>query len=119
MEANKEIMNTENNKIIAEFMGMKPINKNESNGIWNCTIKAHGFNIVQHLSFHSDWNWLMEVVEKIESLNVVVEIRENVCYIETSQNDYTSELELTKIQATYKACIEFIKRYNQNAAKEN
>jgi hypothetical protein len=61
-------MTTENNKIIAEFMGMKPINKNESNGIWNCTIKTHGFNIVQHLSFHSDWNWLMEVVKKITTL---------------------------------------------------
>lgn len=63
--------------------------------------------------FEYDWNWLMQVVDKIESLGVVVEIRENVCYIETSTNNYYSELEETKIQATYKACVEFVKWYNE------
>jgi hypothetical protein len=101
-----EIMNTtENNKVIAEFMGMKPINKNESNGIWNCTIKAHGFNIVQHLSFHSDWNWLMEVVEKIERVG-------------KTEFKFSVEFEKVKlssnIESVYNACIEFIKWYNEN-----
>ena len=85
---------TENNKIIAEFMGMKPISKNETDGIWNCTIKAHGYNIVQHLSFHSDWNWLIEVVEKIEGLNYE--------FILT-----------TNIENTYNACVTFINWHNK------
>lgn len=100
------IMNTENNKIIAEFMGYKK-------SIANTWFK--GNKIVQTTSFKydSDWNWLMEVVDKIESLKVVVEIRENVCYIETSANNYYSELEDTKLQATYKAVLVFIKWYNE------
>jgi hypothetical protein len=62
--------------------------------------------------FEYNWNWLMQVVDKIESLGVVVEIRENVCYIETTPTDYYSELEETKIQATYNACVRFVKWYN-------
>ncbi len=62
--------------------------------------------------YEKNWNELMYLVEKIESLCVVVEIRENVCYIETSSENYYSELEDTKIQATYKACLNFIKWYN-------
>lgn len=102
---------TENNKLIAEFMGLvrssvvdKYWTKKDSEGI--------GFGQLKELIYDTDWNWLMQVVEKIESLGIVVEIRENVCYIETSQGNYTSELEETKIQATYKAVVEFIKWYN-------
>ncbi len=110
---------TENNKIIAEFMGMKPINKNDTDGIWNCTIKAHGFNIVQNLSFNSDWNWLMEVVEKIENLGFEFFIVESRCEIahNTDKSIETVigfEIVGKKIEATYNACIEFIKWYNQN-----
>jgi hypothetical protein len=67
----------------------------------------------EYLKFHSDWNWLMQVVEKIESLGVVVEVRENVCYIEETSKEYFSELEVTKILATYKACVHFVKCYNE------
>lgn len=96
------------NILIAEFMGIDTafdgrfsINPITKYGGWELMV------------YHSDWNWLMEVVKKIESLNVVVEIRENVCYIETTPQNYTSELGPTKIQATYKACVEFIKWYNK------
>ena len=101
----------EDNKLIAEFMGYEP----NENGIYPiiCQNEGKGWHL-ETMKFHYDWNWLMTVVEKIESLGVVVEIRENVCYIETSQGNYTSELEETKIQATYKAVVGFIKWYNNN-----
>jgi hypothetical protein len=116
---------TENNKLIAEFMGFE--NHLKNNGVtkvyidnkeyiqnWECFNKEKNVLITPiEMKFHSDWNWLMEVVEKIESLKVIVEIRENVCYIETSSKNYYSELEDTKLQATYKAVVEFIKWYNQ------
>ena len=113
---------TENNKLIAEFMGWhsKKINITSSrpkgDGIELYLKEVTEYNgrlIEESLQFHTDWNWLMEVVEKIESLGVVVEIRDNVCYIETTPIDYYSELEETKIQATYKAVVEFIKLYKQ------
>ena len=99
------------NKLIAEFMGMKPLN-NDSSVLVFSTDRGNDIVSIDNLQYQNDWNLLMEVVEKIESLGVVVEIRENVCYIETSQGNYTSELEETKIQATYKAVVEFIKWYN-------
>lgn len=98
------------NKLIAEFLGYsQPHPDYPDTTYWY----KKDFPPLTILSFDSDWNWLMQVVEKIESLGVVVEIRENVCYIETTPNDYYSELETTKIQAVYKACVEFIKWYNE------
>jgi hypothetical protein len=100
-----------NNKLLAEFMGFQ-----QTNIGWydaeEVLLRAERDNTFDNLKFHSDWNWLMQVVEKIESLGVVVEIRENVCYIETTPTDYYSELEDTKIQATYNACVDFVKWYN-------
>lgn len=111
-------MTTENNKIIAEFMGMKPHDKNELDGFWTNTIKAHDFDNVMNLKFHSDWNWLMEVVEKIESLgnfNIGIEFA-NCTISGTFNKSITNE---SKIKAVYKACLEFIKWCNENSAKEN
>ena len=81
------------NKLCAEFLGWEYIDKDqhsqayENYGWWvkriyhnnidarnNCNWK--GFN--QNLKFHSDWNWLMEVVEK---------------KIEAAQNRHDSEAE--------------------------
>jgi len=98
------------NKLIAEFLGYETY---EMNGVLNVEYSEDNIRTIQDTHYHIDWNWLMQVVEKIESLGVVVEIRENVCYIETTPNDYYSELETTKIQAVYKACVEFIKWYNE------
>lgn len=92
-------------------MGMKPLN-NDSSILVFSTDRGNDIVSIDNLQYQDDWNLLMEVVEKIESLGIVVEIRENVCYIETSQGNYTSELEETKIQATYKAVVEFVKWYN-------
>jgi hypothetical protein len=102
----------EDNKLLAEFMGFQ-----QTNIGWydaeEVLLRAERDNTFDNLKFHSDWNWLMEVVEKIESLGVVVEIRESVCYISPFPNNYVSELEETKIQATYIACVRFVKWYNE------
>jgi len=88
------------NKLIAEFLGYETY---EMNGVLNVEYSENNIRTIQDTHYHIDWNWLMQVVE----------IRENVCYIETSLNDYYSELEETKIQATYKAVVCFIKWYNE------
>jgi hypothetical protein len=98
----------ENNKLIAEFMGNIPIVENEYQMVTHNNM-CYG---IDELKYDTDWNWLMPVVERIESLGIVVEIRENVCYIETSLGNY-SELEDTKLQATYKAVVKFINWYNE------
>lgn len=98
------------NKLIAEFLGYsQPHPDYKSTTYWYKKDEAP----LVCLMYDTDWNQLMQVVEKIESLGVVVEIRDNVCYIETTPIDYFSELEKTKIQATYNACVRFIKWHNE------
>jgi hypothetical protein len=107
--------NIENNRLIAEFMGY-----NEE--IVNDEIYFTLPDMLESLSdeelhYHSDWNWLMEVVEKIENYNEYTNVLftpqgcEINCYIENGflfSNDCN-----TKIEAVYNACIEFIKWYNK------
>ena len=106
-------METEN-RLIAEFMGYKK-------SIANTWFK--GNKIVQTTSFKydSDWNWLMKVVEKIESIKIEtykvrVDIYFNCCQIYPTHWDELISIygnNETKLQTTYKAVIEFIKWYNE------
>ena len=111
----------ENNKIIAEFLSVKihpcetienfkflPI---EERGLYN------GY-FIDELKYHEDWNWLMEVVEKIESLVYRIEIVKHICRIYLSNKETIIISENTpKIEAVYIACVEFIKWYNENKSK--
>ena len=110
-------MTTENNKIIAEFIGWK---EQEEDFMFNP--KTSGSIYVKSLLFHKDWNWLMEVVEKIESIDDCgidiffgcVEIyKDGITIIKVSAKHKN------KIEAVYNACVEFIKWYNENGAKNN
>jgi len=118
----------ENNKLIAEFLGWsKKINKEEEEiPFYNLPIKFRNPNGIKEyipiegFIFESDWNWLMEVVEKIESLGGAVCIGNCVMIIfyltDVMGESYSKTRELigeTKIQAVYNACVEFIKWYNE------
>ena len=106
---------TENNKIIVEFMKWDILNdmtySKATKGKWVELDK---------LKFHSNWNWLMEVVEKIESLEGI-----GVDFYKGCIDVYNEEVNLirinrkglTKIEAVYNACVEFIKWYSKNAVK--
>ena len=106
-----------NNKLIAEFMGLSHCEEG-----W-ITIPNENRNAVSEdeisndLQYHTEWNWLMPVVEKIECthdnkgdcFNVMMEAFE--CTI--SGLGLTLCLNgHTKMDATYKAVVEFIKTYN-------
>jgi hypothetical protein len=97
-------MNTkENNKLLAEFLGLLTTNANGD-------IKED----LEAFKFHNDWNWLMLVVEKIESLGHSIIIDENWCVIKSKRTLYKKErIANTKIEAVYNACIEFVKWYNE------
>ena len=108
----------ENNKIIAEFLNVKmhpceTIEKfkflpMEERGLYN------GY-FVDELKYHEDWNWLMVVVEKIESLGYKVDISKwensQYCGIYLNGKKIAGNETNTKIEAVYNACIEFIKWY--------
>ena len=111
---------TENNKLIAEFMGeqKQPFEFPQFGyinimGDWKDTFFDN------QLKFHKDWNWLMSVVEKIEiqSKELFGEYEDVIingcgCGIAT-KDDMISIAATSKIEAVYVACVEFIKWYNE------
>lgn len=101
--------NTEtNNKLIAEFMGVKPLQspyhwvhadvEYEMYGVLDFIVdgvdEKHFFR-ADELEFHKSWDWLMPVVEKIYQLD--------------SNADFFGSINL---EATYKEVVGFIKQHN-------
>lgn len=113
---------TENNKLISEFMGFKLQNNPNERFYKNYFTQANGVwgNRIEILHFDSDWNWLMQVVEKIESLHETnnVLIGTNITYVQI-HNKVRNEQETfkgvsnIKIEAVYNACVTFIEWYNK------
>ena len=149
----------ENNKIIAEFMGASIFEKdgyfnviNWSNPkdnlnkivqatpitMWGTKEETY-LNVLNGLTnesygrwgrFKSDWNWLMKVVEKIESIKdsyhgrFGVYIGSNSCTIQATNfrpdkpipnplHYYDNLVLNTKIESTYNAVVRFINFYNK------
>jgi hypothetical protein len=81
------------NKLIAEFLGYsQPHPDYPDTTYWY----KKDFPPLTILSFDTDWNWLIQVVKKIESLNKLDSVLIN-----------------TDIKEVYNACVEFIKWYNE------
>ena len=108
----------EENKLIAEFMGC--IESSIPNEYW--TLKStEGFGMGQmvELKYDTDWNWLMTVVEKIESLNYSLEINKQEeldyqCLITKGNNIVIQNFNQIKIDAVYQAVVEFVKQIKNN-----
>ena len=102
---------TENNKLIAEFM--RVVFHDDENQYYN----ADGLHIGNTLQYHTSWDWLMPVVEKIEySYKYDVEILqygtrvlENGVEIITNVADFSFD---KKIEHCYDAVVEFINSYD-------
>tara|TARA_Y100000356_G_scaffold120859_1_gene113710 strand:- start:137 stop:442 length:306 start_codon:yes stop_codon:yes gene_type:complete len=93
-----------NNKVIAEFMGVY----SEESGYDYTKIGNKG------VSYHKSWDWLMPVVDKMESMGCVVKHHHGDCivYKIDEKENYRCIIEmigLNKLESTYKAVVEFIK----------
>lgn len=98
---------TKANIMIDIFMGNEMVNEllmSRPNG---------GVIFVSKLSYHKDWNWLMDVVEKIEMLGYVFFIHGNKCEVNGTGN-FQGTLKLTKKESTYQSVVQFIEWYNNN-----
>jgi len=106
-------MNTEENKLIAEFMGWK-VDKSISSAHFKKTGGYHLTNGTRtmasnQLQYHTSWDWLMPVVEKIEHTSAYVNVKG--CHVKIST--WVDVNAPTKLEAVHKAVVEFIKWYNE------
>lgn len=72
----------EYNKRCVEFLGWRKTHPNIKN--WHIYITLIGSISYDKMLFHSDWNWIMEVVEKIQTLDKlggIVMIQQGRCRI--------------------------------------
>jgi len=106
------------NKLIAEFMGLIQSGKNY---IDYRTSDDYGIYPIRDLRYHSSWDWLMTVVEKIQ-LEHFVTIERNSTLIH--EDDFHSPIinkpfgygeQESYIQMTYIAVIDFIKWHNKQS----
>lgn len=72
----------------------------------------------EHLRYRLEWNWLMPVVEKIESLGFDIKIKGITCSINRLCEDKTIIQfvlgdRTRKIELVWSVVIEFIKWYNE------
>lgn len=111
----------ENNILLAEFMGWALV---ENNSLWKWKDKQ-GSKICdggESLKFHNDWNWLMQVIDNIESLDCCDFIKISATYIEIQARLRKGvifrptffDVWDSRIKSTYLACVMFVKWYNQN-----
>ena len=120
----------ESNTLIANFMvGIQPHNTgpDEDNHNDDCWWFPEGdLCYLWDIKYHNSWDWLMRVVEKIESLHGAVTITKNDCEIHTFKDDNYDFMSNYNIEddskstkeATYKAVIEFIEWYNKQQNNE-
>lgn len=112
----------ENNILLAKFMGFIDNGSSEDGFLIHPNTN---YDIsISSLNYNSDWNWLMQVVDKIESIivdednsfNVTIGAT-NYCVIQNSNGELYESIEDygdSKLMTTYIACTAFVKWYNQN-----
>jgi hypothetical protein len=101
-----EINTTQENILIAEFMGYE-IQKDPTErffGRYKTPITKVWIK-ENELSFDTDWNWLMEVVRKIEQLEDVYDFEEFLLI--------RDELCTGRIEESFYNIVDFIKWYNK------
>lgn len=121
----------EKNRAILSFMGIKP----RMDGPWRYSWSDGVFfvtsgdtpeevmdNMANYAKYHSDWNWLMSVVEKMTKMDYEVNIygSNRVEVVKDIEESIDGELIFEcagspKILSVHHAVFEFIKWYNQKA----
>lgn len=117
----KEVV--EGNKLIAEFCGHKlfagqvKFSYPVDGGLKGCNQSS--------MKYHTSWDWLMPVVEKIESIGFETLIKSgwneskeklmNEVEIRNNQNGLVAwACEISKIESTHQAIVQFIQWYNNS-----
>jgi hypothetical protein len=112
----------ENNTIIAEFMGAKIIKKDQQ--AYDMDGKypdGTDRKLPENMEYHTSWDWLMTVVEKIKNtgeghwFEILVGYI-NICKIGNigMEEQFIETEEDEILETVYNACVEFIEWHNKN-----
>lgn len=116
-----------NNKLIMKFLGAKTVPEDSLNPLilkWSCPkfLLAHNKFLSQNeLKFDSDWNWLMPVLEKIQSLGYSINRSSSMVYINGDNGIVVPPINVyiesgtSEKKAVYDVCLSFIKWYNKQS----
>jgi hypothetical protein len=117
---NNKMENLENNKLIAEFMGWT-LDDKDINSYRKLNNNVFKYSLLSNFKYHTDWNWLMEVVEKIRVTEKCNDFNINYsCDVKIECEGYDKVFEIytsntiNTLQAVYNACVEFIKWDSEN-----
>ncbi len=100
---NGRLHHVDANKLIAEFMEV--VFHDDENQYYN----ADGLYIGNALQYHTSWDWLMPVVQKIESLGYLFTIQGGKAEYGEMISKTQCFIAEDKLSSTYKAVVEFIK----------
>lgn len=124
----------EGNKLIAYFMGATNPKNHPGDYLWF----AYGHQgqklwATDKLIFHESWDWLMPVVEKIESLEdgeymfeicgsraeISLMINHNWPHDKVTLQEFNSKNSSSKIESVWLTCVNFVKDNYDGEEKEN
>lgn len=117
----KEII--EGNGLIAKFHGWChiPTPKGKGKGYWDFPEWGIAQWDAGSFEYHSSWDWIMPVVEKIEAIHHIweghylsIEITQGYIKVHGTRQTMIRNVSVegSKIKAVWLACIDFIKWYN-------
>jgi len=103
-------MNIEDNRLIAEFLGSRvTVDTYFINGMYMSIDDSE-------LKFHSDWNWLMEIIEKIKVINqtAVGEFKDKLLHYQRNNKTIFDLSILECKEVVFDLGLEFSKWYITN-----
>jgi hypothetical protein len=108
-----------NNKLIAEFMELPTVVFNSGNlKYYFKEFNSGTWYEEQELSYNISWDWLMPVVDKIESLRDsngnAYRFTIDMCNAQIEGTTIEILGDAYKLDATYKAIVQFIKNFKQS-----
>tara|TARA_R100001163_G_C5036722_1_gene175740 strand:- start:100 stop:693 length:594 start_codon:yes stop_codon:yes gene_type:complete len=122
----KKIEQMKENKLIAEFMGYENVGtlNNPMYDYYDNDFQDGSYE-VKDLCYHKSWDWLMPVVEEIESLGYTFEKnfqridKDWQCLIVKGNDILYQEFNTDSRIACYQVVVEFINEYNRTDDHRN
>jgi len=108
----------ENNKMIAEFMGLIKYNEQHDGMYCAETMELGDFPILfQDNQYNTSWDWLMPVIRKINEVSKYDDYCKDRLHLQRMLDECINENTIGRLEV-YNAVVEFINQYNNNESTD-